>query len=259
VVVNKVVEDNAYFAFRKAQMKAMHTERLGVIHVSDLIKACVRNVMYGKFTPPEHKLMSTEDMKSLYFGQAIHSASEVADPDKHEMFLAYDYEQDKALTYEEAKKIPQDDPRQLDIIYGSIDDLIEVEGEYVISDKKTTGSIEYFQRHNSSASDSHMAQINCYRALLNKCYDIDAKRGCVIYISNSISKEKYDKPTPISFLLKKPEETLITMIETARKIKESILSKKLPERTRCYLCDGMCPYANRCFETFGDKDDIPSV
>jgi hypothetical protein len=112
MVVNKIVEDNAYFAFRKSQMKAMHTERLGVIHVSDLIKACIRNVMYGKFTPPEYKTMTTEDMKSLYFGQAIHSASEVADPEKHEMFLAYDYEQDKALTYEEAKKIPQDDPRQ---------------------------------------------------------------------------------------------------------------------------------------------------
>ena len=252
MVVNKVVEDNAYFAYRKAQMKAMHTERLGVIHVSDLIKPCMRNVMYGKTTPNEYKTMSTEDMKSLYFGQAIHYSSDVADPDKHEMFLAYDYEQDKALTYEEAKKIPQDDPRQLDIIYGSIDDVIEVNGEYVICDKKTTGSIDYFQRHNSSASDSHMAQINCYRVLLNKCYNMDAKRGCVIYISNSISKEKYDKPTPISFILKKPEDTLLEMVDNARKIKDSLTTDKLPERTKNYLCDGMCPYASKCFETFGE-------
>jgi CRISPR/Cas system-associated exonuclease Cas4 (RecB family) len=138
------------------------------------------------------------------------------------------------------------------MIQGSIDDVIEVDGELVICDKKTTGSIEYFQKHNSSASDSHMAQINCYRALLNKCYGLDAKRGCVIYISNSISKEKYDKPTPISFLLKKPEEVLQEMIVNAKKIKESIKSDKLPERIRCYLCDGMCPYANKCFESFGE-------
>lgn len=253
MVVNKIVEDNAYFAFRKSQMKIMNNERLGIIHVSDLIKPCIRNVMYGKFTPDEYKTMSTEDMKSLYFGQILHSASDVAEPDKHEMFLAYDYVKDIPLTYKEAIKIPKDDPRQLDIIYGSVDDVIKVDGEYIICDKKTTGSIDYFQKHNSSASDSHMAQINCYRVLLNKCYNIDAKRGCVIYISNSISKEKYDRPTPISFLLKKPEDVLLEMIETAKVIKESMTSKTLPERIKCYLCDGMCPYASKCFATFGEE------
>jgi len=25
------------------------------------------------------------------------------------------------------------------------------------------------------------------------------------------------------------------------------LSKELPERTRCFLCDAMCPYINQCF------------
>ena len=90
MVLNKVVEDNAYFAFRKSQMKAMHTERLGVIHVSDLIKPCMRNVMYGKNTPDEYKTMDTENMKSLYFGQILHSSSDVAEEKYHEMFLAYD-------------------------------------------------------------------------------------------------------------------------------------------------------------------------
>ena len=245
MVLNKVVEDNAYFAFRKSQMKAMHTERLGVIHVSDLIKPCMRNVMYGKNTPDEYKTMDTENMKSL-------SSSDVAEEKYHEMFLAYDYVKDVALTYDEAKKIPKDDARQLDIIYGSVDDVIEVDGEFVITDKKTTGSIEYFQKHNSNASDSHMAQINCYRVLLNKCYDIDAKKGCVIYVSNSVSKEKRDKPTPISFVLKKPEDTIKAMITNANVIKDSLTSGDLPERQRNYLCDGMCDYASKCFSTFGE-------
>ena len=253
MVLNKVVEDNAYFAFRKSQMKAMHTERLGVIHVSDLIKPCMRNVMYGKNTPDEYKTMDTENMKSLYFGQILHSSSDVAEEKYHEMFLAYDYVKDVALTYDEAKKIPKDDARQLDIIYGSVDDVIEVDGEFVITDKKTTGSIEYFQKHNSNASDSHMAQINCYRVLLNKCYDIDAKKGCVIYVSNSVSKEKRDKPTPISFVLKKPEDTIKAMITNANVIKDSLTSGDLPERQRNYLCDGMCDYASKCFSTFGEE------
>ena len=105
MVVNKIVEDNAYFAFRKSQMKIMNNERLGIIHVSDLIKPCIRNVMYGKFTPDEYKTMSTEDMKSLYFGQILHSASDVAEPDKHEMFLAYDYVKDK---FPEEIELPED-------------------------------------------------------------------------------------------------------------------------------------------------------
>ena len=35
--------------------------------------------------------------------------------------------------------------------------------------------------------------------------------------------------------------------EKAKIIKDSMAETKLPERTKCYLCDGMCPYASRCF------------
>ena len=154
----------------------------------------------------------------------------------------------KALTYEESKKIPLDDPRQLDIIYGSIDDLMKVGDKWVICDKKTTGSIDYFSKASSKASDSHKDQINRYRVLLKKCYDIDADFGCVIYISNRIEKDKRDKPITISFKLKPIEETLIDMIERSNKIKDSLTNKTLPERTKCFLCDGMCDYASMCFE-----------
>ena len=118
-------------------------------------------------------------------------------------------------------KIPDEDPRQLDIIYGSIDDLLKIGGKWVITDKKTTGSIDYFSRATSKASDSHRDQINRYRVLLKKCYDIDAEFGAVIYISNTIDKEKRDKPAIIPFKLRPIEETLKDMIEKADIIKES--------------------------------------
>ena len=191
--------------------------------------------------------MSTEDMKSLYFGQCVHNNSMVAEPEHHEMFLAYDYVRDEPLTYEEAKKIPDDDPKHLDIIYGSIDDLIKVGDKWVICDKKTTGSIDYFSKATSKASESHKDQINRYRVLLKKCYDIDATFGCIIYISNRIEKDKRDKPITISFKLQDMETTLIDMVEKSRVIKSSLLEKTLPERTKCFLCDGMCPYASMCF------------
>lgn len=240
------INNHIYFEFRRAQMEAMKTERLGVIHVSDIIKPCMRNVIYKKTQP--HTGMSTEDCKSLYFGQIVHSNSMIAKPEHHEKFLAYNYVTDTPLTREEALQIPPEDPEHLDIIYGSIDDVLEVEGKWVICDKKTTGSIDYFSKYNSRPSESHIDQINRYRVLLKKCYDIDAEFGCVVYISNKIEKDKRDKPSILSFKLRPVEETLKDMVEKSRIIKDSMNNCSLPERTKCYLCDGMCEYASMCFE-----------
>jgi len=244
------VNDKVYFDFRKAQVKAMEIPRLGKIHVSDVIKPCMRNVIYKKTLP--HTGMTTEDMRSLYLGQAIHNASQVAELENHEMFLGYNYVRDEVVTLDEAKKIPEDDPRHLDIIYGSLDDLVKVGQEWVICDKKTTGSIDYFSRYNSKPSESHVDQINCYRVLLKKCYDIDATFGCIIYLSNGIDKEKRDKPVVMSFKLKPIDETLEKIIKQGRIIKASLTKKILPERTKCFLCDGMCPYATKCFTEESD-------
>jgi len=214
----------------------------------------MRNVIYKKVLPEQRA--STEDMKSLYFGQIVHSNSMIAKPEHHEKFLAYDYVRDEPLTYEEAKALPLEDPRHLDIIYGSIDDLIQMGEKWIIVDKKTTGSIGYFSKATSRPSESHVDQINRYRVLLKKCYDIDADFGCVIYISNKIEKETYDRPVPIPFKLKPIEETLKDMIEKARVVKASMTDGTLPERTKCFLCDGMCPYASLCFEDNRAKWDV---
>ena len=240
------INEEVYFQFRRSQMEAMHTERLGVIHVSDIIKPCMRNVIYKKTIPDSG--MSTENAKSLYFGQVVHSNSQVAkDPEYHEMFFAYDYVRDVSLTREEALEIPVDDPRHLDIIYGSADDVLKIDGKWVICDKKTTGSIDYFSKATSKASDSHKDQINRYKVLLKKCYDIEADFGCIIYISNRIEKDKRDKPAILSFKLRPVEETLEDMINKSNIIKDSLNKKILPERTKCFLCDGMCDYASMCF------------
>jgi len=224
----------------------MKTERLGVIHVSDVIKPCMRYVTYKKDS--EDSGMSTEDMKSLYFGQLVHSHSQLAEKEHHEKFLGYDYVEDKPVDLEWARNLPQDDPKHLDIIYGSVDDLIKVKGEWVIVDKKTTGSIAYFQKYNSKASDQHKYQINCYNALLKKCYGIEAKRGCVMYVSNQVSKEVRDKPVALSFKLDDPDKIIEEIVEKANTIKDSIVNRTLPERTKNFLCDGMCPFATKCFE-----------
>ena len=126
------INNEAYFLWRKSQVEAMRTPRLGKIHVSDLIKPCMRNVIYKKISPELG--MSTEDMKSMYFGQLVHAHSQLADLEHHEKFLGYDYVEDKPVELEWAQKLKEDDPKHLDIIYGSIDDLIKVKanGLFVI-------------------------------------------------------------------------------------------------------------------------------
>ena len=119
-------------------MKAIETERLGNIHGSDLIKPCLRNVMYGKFIKQS---TNADSIRSLFYGQAVHKVTMLNDDEKYnEMFLGYDYVKDEPISLEEAQALKPDDPRHLDIIYRSIDDLIKVEDEWVICDKKTTGA-----------------------------------------------------------------------------------------------------------------------
>ena len=43
------------------------------------------------------------------------------------------------------------------------------------------------------------------------------------------------------------------MVEKANIIKRSMTEEILPERTKCFLCDGMCPYASICFEDNREK------
>ena len=127
------VKSKVYFAWRKAQMKALETERLGTIHVSDLIKPCLRNVMYGKFTKQSS---SADSIRSLFYGQAVHKITVLSDLNYNEMFLGYDYVKDEPVSIEEAQAMKPDNPRHLDIIYGSIDDLIKIEDEWIICDKR---------------------------------------------------------------------------------------------------------------------------
>lgn len=244
----KDIQDHVYFKIRKAQVDAMKTVREGTLHVSDVISPCHRNVFYKKTDP--NPSMDTESMRSLWFGQIVHAHSDVADkPEWNEIKLAYDWVEDKPVDLDKLmKKLKPDDPKWYDILIGSIDDLIKMEDRYVICDKKTTGSIDWFAKATAKPSESHVNQINHYRVLLNKCMGIDATHGCVIYISNT-KTTKNDKPVPLAFKLDDMEVTLEKIKQNGEKIKDMMLNNKMPERTRCFLCDGMCSYAQECFDT----------
>jgi len=245
------LQDDVYFRFRKAQVRAMETVREGMLHVSDIISPCMRMVHYRKTDP--NPSMTTESMRALYMGQIIHAHSMLSDNKKlHEIKLAYNYVEDKVVDLpklvdpKSKTYLKPDDPKWYDILIGSIDDLVKVGEDYMICDKKTTASIDWFSKATSKPSEYHVEQINNYRVLLKKCMDIDATYGCVVYIS-SVKTLKNDRPVPLAFPLADIDETLEKIKVSGKKIKDMMLEGEQPERTRCYMCDGICEYAKICF------------
>jgi len=238
-------------------IKGIESERLGVIHVSDLIKECMRYSVYNKIKPMGSS--DTQNIRPLYLGQSIHNNSMMASkPEWHEMFLAYNYISDTSLSYEECKLMEKDDPRWLDIVLGSVDDLREIDGEIIVCDKKTTGSIGYFEnmwKRGQFNNESYKLQTSIYALLLEKCYGIQSKWGCNIFYPTHLEKGDKEKIIPIAYKLKNKDDMMKLMVDNALIIKDAMSNKNLPERTRNFLCDGMCPHATYCFEDDRKKWD----
>jgi len=204
----------------------------------------MRLVTYNNMGVPAK---TAQDIKAMFIGQAIHAITDLSDDkEDHEKLLLYDWVNDVGYVGPKGTEI---DKRPWDFIAGSIDDIVYVEGQPVIVDKKTTGSIEYFHSRTADVNEGHRLQINCYRVLYEKCFGKDIKKGCVVYIPNSVSKDNSIKTEPIAiaFSLTKPEEILNMMKTNAAVIKDSMINKILPGRTKNFLCDGMCPHAVKCF------------
>ena len=235
-MLKKTIEEGVYFAFRRAQAEALNQDRSHELHVTDTVSPCLRKTIYGKINPIS---IDTESMSHLYMGQAVHGLSQLS-PDLHEVPLAYDWVEDKPVDLSKLD-LKLDDPKWWDIIIGAVDDVIKIDDEYIICDKKTTNMQKWKPK---TPNEAHQKQINIYRLLLNKCKGIDSKHGCILYLDVT---DKIQKPLPLSFGLNPIEETLETLKKDATIIKNAMVNGVLPERTQCYLCDGYCSYSMTCF------------
>ena len=87
-----------------------------------------------------------------------------------------------------------------------------------------------------------------YKPILDKYFEYPGS----IYVNLTTLRDKIK----ISKDLKKYQKQLKTLekkIKQGRIIKASLTKKILPERTKCFLCDGMCPYATKCFSEESDS------
>ncbi len=228
--------------------------REGIFHVSDLIEPkCLRNVFYSKTDPAPRMDMSTA--KNFFCGNIVHDNSDLSSVEGfHEFKMAYNPVTDKSVDLEKALK-QHPDPKDkfwYDIVIGTLDDLILINGEYVIADKKTKASkpeTVLFGKQYDGIKPEHKSQLSMYRLMLNRTRAIDAKYGCIMSLDYA---DKFRSPKAQPFELEKMEVTRNKMLERLNILKQSLITNELPERTVIpWMCNEYCEYASLCFNGEG--------
>jgi len=243
MVLKGKVEDVALLAFRKAQYEALRTERLGLIHVSDLIKPCLRYSYYHKEYPP---MLDTKALKSMFYGQAVHKVTNMStDPKMNEFLMMYNFIGEVNVEPWTTENWDNEGGKKwFDVIVGTIDDILMVDGEIVICDKKTTGNLSWAKKGNMG--QSYRDQLNAYKYLYYMATGNEVKKGCIIYIENSVDPENYQDVVPVAAQLESIPVIESWLIPKAKAFRDYLMKNELPPLTRCYLCDGMCPYIEKC-------------
>jgi CRISPR/Cas system-associated exonuclease Cas4 (RecB family) len=149
------------------------------IHVSDLTDDCMRKAWYRI---NGHKQDDKDFKKALplVHGTQLHECCNLGGVE-HEMSLAgnifkmerVDYSKDQHKDFYET-------------IQGSMDDLIEIDDELIICDKKTTKkSIP------REVSDKYKEQMNIYKLLYFIETGVEISRAAIIYIDKSSAWERH--------------------------------------------------------------------
>ena len=118
-------------------------------------------------------------------------------------------------------------------VYGSLDDVIEIDDELIICDKKTTKKSIPRQ-----VPDNYKIQMNIYKLLyfVNKGITID--KAAIIYIDKSTGWERHKT---LVFKLDDIETTRKYILE---KLKE-LDTREIPKKVITFLCP-WCPYYSIC-------------
>lgn len=196
------------------------------IHVSDLTGDCMRQPWYRlhSHTPMER---TYSESVPLAHGTALHSISDLGGI--NEIKLAGNIFKMKAVRYDSRKR-----PLNFnEVVQGSIDDIIDIDGELIIADKKTTrDSIP------KEAPMKYKLQMNIYKLLYFINKKVEIKKAGLIYIDKSSGWKRYKS---IVFDLLPIDEIKDYVID-----KLKILSQKdPPERVETYLCN-FCPFRKEC-------------
>ena len=145
------------------------------IHVSDLTSDCMRKAWYRL---NDHAIDLRDFKKSLplVHGTALHEVCNLGGLE-HELSMFCNVK---------TGKIKTDNDSLFDCVKGSMDDLVEIDGELFICDKKTTKkSIP------KEAPDTYKTQMNIYKLLYYITTGVEIERACIVYIDKSSAWERH--------------------------------------------------------------------
>ena len=159
--------------FKKAQSdKVLNSERTHAVHVSNLTGSCMRKPWY-EFHQPEMPV-DYSAICNFFLGTILHENVELGE--RNEVPVSANIRTMKPIKVGEINK-----ENFYDCITGTIDDLVDVDGETMIVDKKTANRIP------ERPSPGYVLQINIYKLLLHINENIEIKRGAILYLDKPSS------------------------------------------------------------------------
>ena len=192
------------------------------IHVSDLTSECMRKAWYRL---NDHAVDLRDFKKSLplVHGTALHEVCNLGGVE-HELSMFCNIKKGRAK---------EDADSLYDCVKGSMDDLVEIDDELIICDKKTTKkSIP------REVPDNYKAQMNIYKLLYYIATGVEIERACIIYIDKSSAWERHKTRC---FDLKPIEEIRKFVLD-----KLKVLDVKTPPpKVVTFLCP-WCSYYTEC-------------
>lgn len=196
------------------------------IHVSDLVSECNRKPWYRlrDYNMPQKTF---DKAIPLVHGTMLHECTNLGGIE-HELKLAGNIITMKPAEY-------TNKPRKKDryeVVQGSMDDLVEIDDELIICDKKTTKQIP------KEVSVQYQTQLNIYKLLYYINYDVDISKGAIIYVDKTSG---WSKHRTITFELLDINAIRDYVIFALDILKQA----DTPERVESYLCN-WCPFFDEC-------------
>ena len=195
-----------------------------VVHVSDLTQDCMRKAWY-RLNDYAGDLKDFKKSLPLAHGTALHNIINLGGLE-HELSMFCHISTMTPRTNSDGTDI-------YSCVKGSMDDLIEIDDELIICDKKTTKkSIP------REVPEQYKKQMNIYKLLYFITSGIEVKRAAIVYIDKSTAWERH--------------ATRVFDLEPIENIKEYVLdklsilnTKTPPPRVKTFLCP-WCDYYLTC-------------
>lgn len=234
---DKMIGEEVVKRFKEAQKVVVtQDKRSKTVHASHLTGECILKTWY-EFREKAEPL-SAQSIANFYVGQILHKNAPLGK--KNEVHYGANIRTMKPIL---TKDINQNNI--FDCVTGTVDDLIEYQGEMVIADKKTWSSLyinhragTYEKREKTEPDANYIKQLNIYKLLIYITDGVEAKKGVLLYLDKATS---FKDPLPFVFDLQPVDEIRTWVLGKLDKIRQLVE----PEKTITKYCN-YCPFLKIC-------------